>query len=309
MPRDYYEILGVSRSCDHGSLKKSHRKLARQYHPDINKDPDAQQRFNEIQEAYDVLSDDKKRQLYDQFGHAGVGAAAPPPPGGPFGNDGGGGFNFRVDGGPGGPGGAADIFEQFFGGSGRRGGGPRRPQAGRDIEQQIDIPFDFAVQGGALKVKQHGGSAQTIEVKIPKGIAHGAKLRVRGKGQIGPHNTGPGDLILQIHIAAHPYFRRQGNDLFIDVPISVIEAVSGTSIDVPTLTGTATVTIPPGTSGGRKLRLKGAGVEDARGQRGDLFTVITIDVPPDLSAADRRSFQELADRLPPARRNVAWNQP
>jgi len=306
MPRDYYEILGVSRSCDHGSLKKAHRKLARQYHPDINKGPNAQQRFNEIQEAYDVLSDDKKRQLYDQFGHAGGGASTSPPPGGPFGADDGGGFDFRVDGGPGG---AAEIFEQFFGGAGRRGGGPRRPQVGRDIEQKIDIPFDFAVQGGALKVKQHGGSTQTIEVKIPKGIAHGAKLRVRGKGQVGPNNTGPGDLILQIHIAAHPYFRRQGNDLFIDVPISVVEAVSGTSIDVPTLTGTATVTIPPGTAGGRKLRLKGAGVEDARGRRGDLFTVITIDVPPDLSATDRRSFQELADRLPPARRNVAWNQP
>lgn len=306
MPRDYYEILGVSRSCDHGSLKKAYRKLARQYHPDINKGPDALQRFNEIQEAYDVLSDDKKRQLYDQFGHAGVGAAAPPPPGGPFGAADAGGFNFRVDGRPGD---ATEIFEQFFGGAGGRGGGPRRPQVGRDIEQQIDIPFDFAVQGGALKVKQHDGSGQTIEIKIPKGIAHGAKLRVRGKGQAGPHNAGPGDLILQIHIAAHPYFRRQGNDLFIDVPISVVEAVCGTSIDVPTLTGIATVTIPPGTAGGRKLRLKGAGVEDARGRRGDLFTVITVDVPPDLSAADLRSFQELADHLPSARRNVAWKQP
>lgn len=306
MPRDYYEILGVSRSSDKGAMKLAHRKLARQYHPDINKSTDAQERFNEIQEAYDVLSDEKKRKLYDQFGHAGVGAASPAGhPGGPFaGARPGSGFDFRVDDMLGG-GSPADLFEQFFRGTGSMGGhasGTRRAAPRRNIEQQVDIPFDLAVRGGSLQVKQKSGP--TMEIKIPKGIAQGAKLRIRGKGH--PDPAGNGDLILQVRIAPHPYFRREANHLFIEVPISVVEALCGTTIDIPTLKGTASITIPAGTSPGTKLRLKGAGIEDTRGRHGDLFAVIGIDVPRDLSEEDRQRFRKLADQLPSPRRAVRW---
>jgi len=307
MPRDYYDILGVSRSCDKAALKRAHRKLARQYHPDMNKHADAQERFNEVQEAYDVLSDAKKRKLYDQFGHAGVGAAgAGPPPGqDPF-RGRGGGFNFRVDDMQGGEGRAGDLFEQFFGGGGMGPRGATRPPA-RDIEQEVEIPFDMAVRGGSLNVRMQSGSPNSsIELKIPQGIAHGARLRVRGEGQPSLDGRKSGDLFIKVRVARHPWFRRDGHDLFVEVPISVVEAICGTTVEVPTLTGKATVTVPAGSSHGRRLRLKGAGVKDAAGTTGDLYAIIQVEVPSELPESVRHQFQNLADQLPPPRLDVPW---
>lgn len=336
MARDYYDILGVNRKADAKEIKKAYRRLAKQYHPDVNAEEAAKETFREIQEAYEVLSDPEKRKLYDQFGHAGVKAGAHSAQGGgpghggagghnPFeeghwhtSNAGPGGFSFRFEGGEG----LDDLFGQFFGGGSRQraragagggpfggpgGAGPRAAAKGQDIAHEITVPFDTAAHGGTTSLRlSGGGGSQSIDVKIPQGIADGAKLRIRGKGQPSPTGGDPGDLLLTVHVAPHPYFRRDGLNLHLDVPISIDEAVFGASIEVPTLKGRATLKIPPGSSGGQKLRLRGAGIENTKGETGDLLANLRLVVPKELTDAQRQALEPLRGTLPDPRENLPW---
>ena len=336
--RDYYEVLGLSKSASADEIKKAHRKLVRQYHPDVTKnDPASAEKFKEVQEAYDILSDPTKRQQYDQFGHAGVGTA-PPPNGDPF-------EAFRRAQQQGGRGGRTtwraspgvtveefdmndfansgdfgSMFEQLFGGrtggAGGMGGAPRggrasararrpEPPRGSDIEHPINLTFEQAARGVTLPLQiSRDGSVETIDVKIPAGVKEGSRVRIRGKGE----QTGgePGDLYIVVHVTPHPYFRREGLDIYLDVPLSAYEAMLGTKVTVPTLDGSVTVTIPPGTSSGAKLRIKGRGIERAD-EKGDQFVVIKVLVPRNLDADDKQQVEKLAKKHPiDARADVAW---
>jgi curved DNA-binding protein len=330
MARDYYEVLGVSRSASDDEIRKAHRKFARKFHPDVNKAPDAA----EVQEAYDVLSDAEKRKRYDQFGHAGVsGAAAGSDPfggggpfqGGPFRGSpfGGAGARGRPgwSGGDGGSGGWSDVdpetFDTVFGdlfGS-RRGGRSARssskaaaPVAGDDLEHTLTVPFAIAALGGSESVRLTlgDGSTQSIDVKIPAGIRPGSKLRIKGKGRGGAHGGHPGDLILIINVGEHPWFRRDGLDLLLDVPITVAEAALGTIIEVPLLKGTVKLKVPPGTSSGARLRAKGKGLIDAKGEAGDFYAVVKIVAPDSVTADEKKLFEALNERLPNPRAATLW---
>lgn len=332
--QDYYDILGVSRQAGQDEIKRAYRKLAKQYHPDRNKgDASATSRFKEVQEAYDVLGDKEKRRQYDRFGTVGVGAEAPGGGGwqaGPGGwQSAPGGWQVHQSGGPGtiefdlgdleelfggmggAPGGGAgggigSIFERFMrqGGGRARARGPRgpRPQRGptssrgQDVEHEVQLTFDQAVHGATLEVdlSRGGGARETIKVKIPPGVQPGQRIRVRGKGQSGVGAGAAGDMYIVCSIQPHPYFTRIGNDIYLDVPITVTEACLGTKLELPTIDGRTVVTIPPGTASGRKLRLKGKGVMDARTQeRGDHYAVVRIVPPNDLTPRQEALLTEL----------------
>jgi DnaJ-class molecular chaperone len=319
MARDYYDILGVGRKAEANEIKKAYRRLAKKYHPDVNKSAEAGKKFAEVQEAYEVLNDAKKRKLYDQFGHAGVNAQTGAGASGhnPFAgarqtNAGPGGFSFRWEGAGPGSEDIGDLFDQFFGGShefaARAGRSAGATQRGADLQHTVTVPFETAATGGTITVQLSGGDGrQTIDVKIPRGVADGARLRVRGKGHPSPSPGGKaGDLLLTIRVDGHRYFRREGLDLSVDVPISIDEAVFGATVEVPTLNGRASLKIPPGTSGGARLRLRGAGIENTKGQKGDLYAHVKIDVPRDLTAEQKQLFEQLKGGLPDPRRSVKW---
>src|SRR5262245_51005517 len=284
MPRDYYETLGVKRDASGEEIKKAYRKLARQYHPDRNPgDKQAETKFKEIQDAYDVLSDQAKRTQYDRFGFVG-------PDGGFGGASGPGGTTFRWGGGPGGfqemdPNEAAEMFSQFFGGGGGgfgdlfgragRGRRGRRPEPAPEIESEVSIPFLTAANGGTINLTIGN---RELAVKIPAGVEDGQSLRLQGQG------PGGSDLRLKLRIQPHPYFRREGNHIILEAPLSVPEAVLGTKLEVPTLAGTRlSVKVPPGTSSGARLRLRGKGIKG-----GDQYIEIKVVVP---APADDRSRQ------------------
>jgi DnaJ-class molecular chaperone len=286
--RDYYDILGVKRDASEEAIKKAYRKLARQYHPDRNPgDKQAEAHFKEVQDAYDVLSDKTKRANYDRFGTAEPGAGVRGGPGGTT-------FHW---GGPGGqqvdPGQAEEILRQFFGGAGGAGGagdlggfgdlfGRRPPRGGRSrrpepaaVESEVTIPFQTAALGGSVALQVDG---RELTVKVPAGVEDGQALRLQGQG------PGGADLHLKLRIAPHPYFRREGKDVILDVPLSLPEAVLGTKVDVPTLDGSRlTVTVPAGASSGKRLRLRGKGING-----GDQYIEIKVLVP---TARDERSRQ------------------
>ena len=287
MPRDPYEVLGVSKTASDADIKKAHRTLARQYHPDRNPgDKQAEAKFKEIQDAYDLLSDKKKREQYDQFGFNG------PMPGGSGGGDGG--FRWSGEGFPGGAGVNLDpeMLSQLFGNMGGMGGaaggrrGRQRRPAPEPMEHEISIPFLTAAQGGPLALNIND---KQVDVKIPVGIEDGKTLRVQGQA------PGGGDLYLKIRIEPHPYFRREGNDIHIEVPLAMTEAALGAKVDVPTLDGTrATVKIPPGTSSGpRRLRLRGKGIKG-----GDQYIDIKVVVPAPADDKSRELIEEFAKLNP-----------
>jgi DnaJ-class molecular chaperone len=334
--RDFYDILGISRTASADDIKKAHRKLVRQYHPDVNKNSaGAEEKFKEAQEAYDVLSDPQKRRNYDQFGHAGVGAApGAGRPGGPgfdpfseaFRNARGGqsagrNYSWRVDPnvdvedfGGGGSEAFSDIFEQLFGGrGGARGAGPGRPRAtprpsaarGADVEYPVTLTFAQAARGTTLPLQiNREGKLETIEVKIPPGVKDASRIRIKGRGQ--QSHGGAGDLYIITRVTPHPYYRREGLDIYLDVPISLYEALLGTKVTVPTLDGDVTLTIPPGTSSGAKLRIKDRGIERAS-EKGDQYVVIKIVVPKTSDEEDRKLIEQLAARHPvDARADIKW---
>jgi curved DNA-binding protein len=330
--RDYYDILGVSRDATADQVKKAYRGLARKYHPDVNPgDKAAESKFKEAQKAYDVLSDPEKRKLYDQFGTAafeGVGAAGPRSgasewtarAAGPEFET----FDFSHFFGPSmgagpGPGMAAGagteeaeglgagIFDDLLG---RIRGGRRGPRPGRSIEADLTIPFLTAVRGGETTVElDRDGHRETLAVKIPPGTEPGARLRLKGRGTPAPKGGTAGDLIIRIDVQPHPYFHREGRDLSVEVPVTIPEAVLGAKIDVPTLEGPRTLTVPPGSSSGQRLRLRGQGVPAAGAHpAGDLYVVLKVAVPRSVDEASRRLIRDFGERNPMNPREGLWRE-
>jgi DnaJ-class molecular chaperone len=294
--RDYYDVLGVPRSASAEDVRSAYRKLARKYHPDVNKAPDATQKFREATDAYEVLSDPEKRKMYDRFGHAGpragqAGGGRVYTSTGPVDFDIGDIFGRGTSGFTGM--GLDDILNALRG-RGRGKAARRAPQKGSDLEYGITLDFMEAVRGttAALKYLQPGreGQPETLNVKIPPGVGPGSRIRVREKGAVGP--GGAGDLYLVVSVRPHPYFRREGNDIHVDLPISITEAALGAKVDVPTVDGMGTVTIPPGAGGGAKLRLRGKGVGASPKSRGDQYVVLRVVSPRSLSEKGRKLLEE-----------------
>jgi molecular chaperone DnaJ len=362
--RDYYDVLGVPKTASKDDIKKAYRKLAMKYHPDMNKDKtkEAEEKFKELSEAYEVLADEDKKSRYDQFGHEGVQSTFRS-----------GGFDWSdfthfgdisdIFGGFGGGGYGGSIFEQFFGGGARRTG----PQEGRSLRYDIEVSLEDASAGverdirvphsvacskcGGLGAKQAdiktcpackgtgqvqrgqkrgytqfvtitacptcrgqgrqitkpcadcggAGSVQTtstLKVSVPKGAEEGMRLRIRGAGEAGPNGGPPGDLYIVVHIEDHPVFDRDGKDLWVEAPVTFAQAALGAEVDVPTLGGTARVTVPPGTQTGTVLRLKGKGMPDLRGYgNGDQFVKVTVVTPTRLTAEQRGMLKKLGESL------------
>jgi molecular chaperone DnaJ len=364
--QDYYELLGVSRKATAKDIRTAFRKLARKYHPDLNPgDKSAEEKFKQLQEAYDVLSDAKKRQMYDQYGFYSENyQGGAPTPSGDAGdsrvNFDFGGFDFdpSAGAGGGGTGGTSfrDLFSQFFR-SGRGDEAEPEHEPGGDLEYQIEIDFWDAVRGAVKKLsitrmdacetchgtgavgspqtcsacggtgtvqqaagkmrfkvpctrcggtgklrtacKTCGGEGrvrrtETIDVRIPAGVASGSRVRVPGKGNAGTMGAPPGDLYLRVEVKPHPFFERRGNDLYVKVPVTVTEATLGAKIEVPTIDGRSLVRIPPGTNSGSTLRLREKGVPSARhGARGDQYVEIQVIVPKPTDERVRKLMKEL----------------
>ncbi len=315
---DYYKVLGVPRNASAEEIRKAYKKLARKYHPDARpNDKDAEEKFKQIQEAYAVLGDPEKREMYDRYGAAFEGT------GGPRTQT----WTWTTGGGAGGATQTGPNFTEVFGefdlddllgsfGFGGRGASwrasaqsARRPRRGHDIHAEIQVPFVVAAEGGSQDiVLDRGGKRERLSVKIPAGIKDNAVIRLAGQGEPGMNGGPPGDLLLKVHVAPHPYFRREGNDILIDVPITVDEAVLGGKVEVPTLSeGTVLVTIPPGTSCGAKLRLRGKGVRDPKtGVRGDQYVVVKIVVPKQLSEKAKSLMKEFAQEASLNPRQGLW---
>lgn len=299
MAKDHYEILGVPRNASDEDIKKAYRKLARQFHPDLHPDKrkEMEAKFKEINEAYQVLSDPKKRSDYDLAGQVGfeTGTGAPGyPPGG---------INFEEFG-FGAGGGFEDIFSELFG----RGGARRRvAQRGSDLEYSLALDFIQAAKGTEVKVSLPGrAGAETLTVKIPPGVNTGSRVRVAGKGEPGAAGGPPGDLYILTAVKEHPYFRREDKDIYVDVPITLKEAVNGAEIEVPTIDAPARIKIPPGTQGGQLLRVRGKGVYGPKGARGDEYVVIKIAVPRNVDDESRKLIKEFEDRNPYDPRKGLW---
>lgn len=349
--QDYYDVLGLQKGASDSEIKRAYRKLAKQYHPDVNKDPQAEERFKEINEAYGVLSDPQKKATYDQFGHAGMDGAG-------FGGQGFGGFEDF-----------GDIFGSFFGGgfgggrSSRQSNGPRK---GNDRFMQMRIDFMDAIFGkeeeisievdeqcsacagsgaysksdvktcstchGTGKVttqqrtpfgvfqsqsvcptchgngtvitkkcdKCHGRGYEhkriKLNIKIPAGIQSGQQVRVANKGERGIHGGPNGDLYIEMIVSPHKVFQREGNDIHIRVPISAIDATLGCKVDVPTVYGDISLTIPAGTQYGQQFRLKGKGVKSLRGSQGDQYVEVQIEIPTKISHEERELYEKLKNR-------------
>jgi DnaJ-class molecular chaperone len=289
MAADPYSILGVARSASEKDVKSAYRKLAKELHPDHNKDnPKASERFAQVTQAYDLLSDKDKRARFDRGEIDADGNPTSPFGAGGFGG-GGGGFRggqggFRHDGFESGDGpDLSDLFEGLFGGRGGMGGGGmgggRRPPPpkGANVGYRLHVPFVEAATRAAQRITLSSGS--TIELKLPPGVESGQQMRLAGKGEPGP--GGPGDALVTIEIAPHPFFVRDGDNIRLDLPITLEEAVNGAKVKVPTADGAVMLTVAPGSSSGRTLRLKGKGFSRKDGERGDQLVTLQIDLPVD----------------------------
>jgi curved DNA-binding protein len=306
--KDYYEVLGVSRSASKDDIQNAFRKLARKYHPDVSKEPNAEDRFKELNAAYEVLKDDEKRRLYDKYGPAwkAISEGRQPPPGMDdvrfdFGQGfGGAGFD---------PNDLGSIFEQFFaqqqggapggfgGFGGRRGARRAQPRRGADVEAVLELGVEEAFRGGPreLMLQDATGNAQKLTVKVPPGVRPGQKIRLKEKGQPGGQGGPPGDLLLVVKIVPDDRFRLEGDALHTSVFVTPWEAALGTSAEIKTPDGEVRLKIPAGSSSGRQIRLRGKGYPLAGGERGDLFATVHIKVPTELSERERALFEQLAE--------------
>jgi curved DNA-binding protein len=293
--RDYYDVLGVPRDASAEDIRRAYRKLARQHHPDVNKDPGAEDRFKEVSEAYEVLRDPEKRERYDRLGpnwKAGQDVS------GDAGFDDfarNGGFgDVRVDFGGGGD--FSDFFESLFGGRGRT---PRTAgfegfsARGGDQEAELELSLEEAARGGRRRISL--GDGRDYEVNIPPGVKDGQRIRLAGEGGAGMGGGPTGDLFLRVRVRPHPRFRLEGRDLQVDLPVTPSEAALGATVDVPTLDGTSRVRVPAGSSTGRKLRLRGQGMPAPRGEPGDLYATVKVEVPKRPTDEERELFERLAE--------------
>ncbi|MFD4570117.1 DnaJ C-terminal domain-containing protein [Streptomyces sp. NPDC058467] len=310
MARDYYDVLGVARDASSEEIQQAFRKLARKHHPDVNKDPAAEERFKEINDAYSVLSDPRTRQRYDRFGEnfrqipedyderVAAGAGARGGWGGGGGRGGGSRVRFRTDEGVDFDGSGID-FEDLFGGifgrGGGGGGGGWGPVPGADQEAEIELGVAEAYRGGKRSITLGGPNGQrTYDVTIPRGVVDGQRIRLAGEGGRGSGDAPAGDLYLRVRIKPDGRFRLEGRDIHVVLPVTPWEAALGATVPVPTPGGTAKVTVPAGSSSGRRLRLRGEGMPKPRGQDGDLYAEVRIMVPPEPTARERELFEELA---------------
>jgi curved DNA-binding protein len=304
--KDYYKTLGVDRNAEEKEIKKAYRKLARQYHPDVNPgDKAAEERFKDINEAYEVLSDPDKRHKYDQLGSSWQQWQR-------TGRDPGG-FDWSQWSSGAQPGGVrveyrdlgdlgdlfrgrdfSDFFQSIFGGM----GAPQaRPRRGQDYTQPLEITLEEAFQGTARMIQKDG---RRLEVKIPPGVRTGSKVRVAGEGSPGIAGGTSGDLYLEVNVLPHSVFEREGDDLHCEVPVNLYTAVLGGEIKVPTLSGDVILTIPPETQGGRTFRLRGKGMPNLRNPKkhGDLYAKLRIQTPRKLTQREKELFRELASLRP-----------
>jgi len=307
--RDFYEILGVSRNATQEQIQRAYRKLARAHHPDVNKDPGAEDRFKDVSEAYNVLHDPETRRRYDAFGPdfrrvpddvdpetwnraaagggpwaggAGTGGRARRGPAAGTGFATGSGEDIDLD----------DLLGGLFGGRAGRGWGPI---PGADQEAVIDLTVEEAYRGTRRSVTlEGGGQTRTLQVTIPAGVTNGQRIRLAGQGGRGTEGAPAGDLYLIVRIAPHPRYRVEGRDLHVELPLAPWEAALGTTVAVETPDGEAKVKVPAGTSSGRRLRLRGRGLPNPKGTAGDLYAEARILVPRKLPAEERRLFEELA---------------
>ncbi|MCM3503553.1 DnaJ domain-containing protein [Curtobacterium sp. ODYSSEY 48 V2] len=312
--KDFYKVLGVDKTASDAELKKTYRKLARQYHPDSNPgDAAAESRFKEISEAYSVLSDKEQRAEYDQVRAMGSGArftAGGPGQGGGFedvfggmfGQQGGQRVRFGQGGARGGAGGFEDILGGMFGGGqgfGQSSGGFRGfggPTKGRDVTASTTLDFTTAIAGDTVKLAQ--GNGRPVNVRIPAGVADGQKIRLRGRGEPSPDGGEAGDLVVSVSVRKHPVFERDAQHLRVDVPVTFVEAALGATIQVPTLGGEPVkLKVAPGTPSGRVLRVKGRGVTTKSGT-GDLLATVQVAVPSHLSDKQREAVEALRAVLP-----------
>jgi len=308
--RDYYETLGVSKSATHDEIRTAFRKLARKYHPDTAEDKKtAEEKFKEINEAYEVLSDTEKRQKYDDYGANWERGGFQPPPGGGYG----GGAGFPGGGAYGGYGdgvefefggtGFSDFFEQMFGarrsGAGMRGGPgfSNTPQRGSDIEADIMVTLEEAFHGSTRQISFRRGDnpqVQTYTVKIPKGVREGQRIRLAGQGGEGISGGGQGDLFLRVKFQKHADFEIDGTDLVTEMEVPAWKCVLGGDVEVRTLEGRAKLHLPPGTQNGRKFRLSGKGLPGKSGDRGNLIAAVAVTVPANLSVEEQKLWEQIA---------------
>ncbi len=323
--KDYYSTLGVAKTATEKEIKQAFRKLARKHHPDVNPgDKSAEARFKELNEAYEVLGDPAKRRKYDELGanwrmYEQAGA---PGAGSPFGGGPSGGWNVQFEGGA--PGGGfrtmtademremfgdqdpfSDFFHTFFGGrvdpddAARRGRGARARAShrGRDIESEITLSLEDALQGATRQLSlKTDGHARTVPVRIPAGVGDGSRVRVAGEGEQGTGGAPSGDLYLRIRLAPHPRFERKGRDLYVRVPVPLTTVVLGGEVDVPTLSGrNLRLRVPPTTQNGQVLRLKGHGMPAVGKpeETGDLYATVDVELPRELTPEQRSHFEAL----------------
>lgn len=311
--RDYYEVLGVKRSASEEEIKRAFKKLARKYHPDVNPgDKKAEDRFKEVSEAYAALSDPEKRRQYDRMGHAAFAGGSP----------------WGAHGAPQNVEeilrefGIGDIFGSFFGGGGGRGRGfsgggfwgaqpppqPQGPTRGNDVNYSIEIGFDDSLKGMSTTITvpkmdvKDGSSRRTterIQVKIPPGVASGSKIRLSSKGEPSPNGGPPGDLYIITKVRPHEYFERKGDNLYLDLPISLAEAILGTRVEIHTYEGTTKMTIPPCTKNGQTFRLTGKGAPHLKGGgKGDLYIRAQVQIPDHLDDESKELIREFERRNP-----------
>jgi curved DNA-binding protein len=318
MADELYTVLGVPKGSDAAAIKKAYRKLAGKLHPDKNPDnKKAEEHFKKVNHAYDVLGDDKKRKLYDEFGEDGLREGFDPERvrnyrdwssrQGAAGASGGGGVRASYPGQS-----TVDLEEIFGGGGGNQAGGigdlfgdlmnrsrrQRGPVKGPDLESEVTIDFVSALRGATLELQPQGQAGAPVTVRIPAGAAEGSRVRIAGQGGPSPNGGAKGDLVLTLHVTPHPQFRRDGDDLHLDLPVTVAEAYRGAKVKVPTVDGSVSLKVPERTQSGSMLRLRGKGVNKKGRPPGDLYVHFLVQIPTDASPELGKLVDELAHHQP-----------